>query len=41
MKIENSWGTNWGDHGYFTVPWSFFDTGDVQEAHAMGKLIQS
>ncbi|MFG3224127.1 C1 family peptidase [Kitasatospora sp. NPDC048194] len=41
VKIENSWGTNWGDHGYFTVPWSFFDTGDVQEAHAMGKLIQS
>ncbi|MFJ7962467.1 C1 family peptidase [Streptomyces sp. NPDC096324] len=41
VKIENSWGSRWGAGGYFTVPWSFFDTGDVDEVHAMGKLVQS
>ncbi|AHH99549.1 C1 family peptidase [Kutzneria viridogrisea] len=41
VKIENSWGTNWGDHGFFTVPWEFFDSSDMMEAHAMGKLVQS
>ncbi|GAA2250606.1 hypothetical protein GCM10010430_36810 [Kitasatospora cystarginea] len=41
VKIENSWGSSWGDGGFVTVPWSFFDTGDVQEVHAMGKLVQS
>ncbi|MBB5933137.1 C1 family peptidase [Streptomyces zagrosensis] len=41
VKIENSWGTGWGANGYFTVPWKFFDIGDVNEAHAMGKLVKS
>ncbi|WP_254068419.1 C1 family peptidase [Streptomyces sp. TM32] len=41
VKIENSWGGNWGDGGFFTVPWSFFDTGDVDEVSAMGKLVKS
>ncbi|MDH6128053.1 C1 family peptidase [Kitasatospora sp. GP82] len=41
VRIENSWGSGWGDGGFFTVPWSFFNTGDVQEVHAMGKLVQS
>ncbi|MBD0695814.1 C1 family peptidase [Streptomyces sp. CBMA123] len=40
VKIENSWGTGWGAGGFVTVPWSFFDTGDVDEVHAMGKLVQ-
>ncbi|WP_072479477.1 C1 family peptidase [Amycolatopsis australiensis] len=40
VKIENSWGANWGDGGFVTVPWSFFDTGDVMEIHAMGPLAQ-
>ncbi|MEU4089748.1 C1 family peptidase [Streptomyces aureus] len=39
VKIENSWGRNWGAGGFFTVPWSFFNTGDVDEIHAMGKLV--
>ncbi|SFW74978.1 C1 family peptidase [Amycolatopsis australiensis] len=40
VKIENSWGANWGDGGFVTVPWSFFDTGDVMEIHAMGAIAQ-
>ncbi|GLZ43351.1 C1 family peptidase [Actinokineospora sp. NBRC 105648] len=40
VKIENSWGTSWGARGFITVPWSFFDTGDVMEIHAMGKLVK-
>lgn len=40
VKIENSWGSGWGDSGFVTVPWSFFDTGDVMEIHAMGPLAQ-
>ncbi|MFF4704701.1 C1 family peptidase [Streptomyces sp. NPDC001288] len=38
VKIENSWGTSWGAGGYLTVPWDFFNTGDVMELHAVGKL---
>ena len=41
VKIENSWGSGWGARGFFTVPWSFFNTGDVDEIHAMGKLVKS
>jgi len=41
VKIENSWGSGWGDSGFVTVPWSFFSTGDVDEVNAMGKLVQS
>ncbi|WP_410585874.1 C1 family peptidase [Amycolatopsis sp. lyj-23] len=40
VKIENSWGSNWGYGGFVTVPWSFFDTGDVMEIHSMGPLAQ-
>ncbi|WP_042373268.1 C1 family peptidase [Streptacidiphilus neutrinimicus] len=41
VKIENSWGSSWGDGGFATVPWSFFNTGDVDEINAMGKLVQN
>ncbi|MDH6114681.1 hypothetical protein P3T36_001033 [Kitasatospora sp. MAP12-15] len=41
VKIENSWGSGWGDGGFVTVPWSFFSTGDVDEIHAVGGLVQN
>ncbi|MFF7638652.1 C1 family peptidase [Kitasatospora sp. NPDC008050] len=40
VTIENSWGTsNWGNGGFANLPWSFFNAGVVDEAHAMGKLV--
>ncbi|MFC4326327.1 C1 family peptidase [Streptomyces andamanensis] len=41
VKVENSWGSGWGDGGFFTVPWTFFSTGDVDEIHAVGRLATS
>ncbi|AKU15420.1 C1 family peptidase [Luteipulveratus mongoliensis] len=41
VKIQNSWGSEWGNHGFFTAPWSFITGRDVDEVHAMGKLVTS
>ncbi|MFI5782379.1 C1 family peptidase [Nocardia sp. NPDC051570] len=41
VTIENSWGANWGDSGFFTAPWSFITGGDVNEIHSMGRLVAS
>lgn len=40
VKIENSWGSAWGDGGFVTVPWDFFNTGDVMEINATGPIAQ-
>ncbi|AHH99745.1 hypothetical protein GCM10010174_16790 [Kutzneria viridogrisea] len=39
VRIQNSWGTSWGDGGFINVPWRFV-TGQVQEAEAVGKLVK-
>ncbi|WP_334028161.1 C1 family peptidase [Nocardia terpenica] len=39
VTIQNSWGPDWGNKGFFTAPWSFVTGGDVDEIHSMGRLI--
>ncbi|MFI1200062.1 C1 family peptidase [Streptomyces sp. NPDC020883] len=39
VRVENSWGGNWGDGGYINLSWDFL-AGQVQEANAIGKLVQ-
>jgi hypothetical protein len=40
LRIENSWGSRWGDHGYATLSWSFVNA-RVSEAIAVGPLAYS
>ncbi|MFI6999503.1 C1 family peptidase [Nocardia sp. NPDC050175] len=39
VTIENSWGSGWGANGFFTAPWSFITSSDVDEVHSMGRLV--
>ncbi|WP_329145446.1 C1 family peptidase [Streptomyces sp. NBC_01456] len=39
VRVENSWGGNWGDGGYINLSWDFL-AGQVEEANAIGKLVQ-
>jgi C1A family cysteine protease len=41
VTIENSWGTNWGNAGFFRMSWSTITGRDVNEVHSMGKLVLS
>ncbi|MEU9123496.1 C1 family peptidase [Streptomyces sp. NPDC048506] len=39
VRVENSWGSGWGDHGFINLSWKFL-TDQAWEANAVGKLIK-
>ncbi|KIZ16043.1 C1 family peptidase [Streptomyces natalensis] len=39
VRVENSWGANWGDGGYINLSWDFLAS-QVEEANAIGKLVK-
>ncbi|MFD8324985.1 C1 family peptidase [Streptomyces lydicus] len=40
VRVENSWGPDWGDHGFVNLPWKFLAGDQLMEANAVGKLIR-
>ncbi|QIS10694.1 C1 family peptidase [Nocardia arthritidis] len=38
VTIENTWGTGWGDSGFFTAPWTFITGDDVDSLYSMGPI---
>ncbi|MFF0627811.1 C1 family peptidase [Streptomyces sp. NPDC004296] len=39
VRVENSWGSGWGDHGFVNLSWKYLASNQVVEANAVGKLI--
>ncbi|MFI1769996.1 C1 family peptidase [Streptomyces sp. NPDC020800] len=39
VRVENSWGTNWGDSGFINFSWAYLSN-QVEEANAVGGLIK-
>ncbi|GAA3431329.1 C1 family peptidase [Kutzneria kofuensis] len=39
VRVQNSWGTNWGDGGFINLSWNYLSR-QVEEANAVGKLVQ-
>ncbi|AHH96639.1 C1 family peptidase [Kutzneria viridogrisea] len=40
VRVENSWGTGWGDGGFVNLSWSYL-TSAVLDAHSVGALVTS
>lgn len=38
--VRNSWGSGWGDKGYFYMPYDFFSNPDLADDFWVGKLIK-
>ncbi|MCK7628231.1 C1 family peptidase [Streptomyces sp. RS10V-4] len=39
VRVENSWGTGWGDRGFINLSWSYL-ADQAREANAVGKLVK-
>lgn len=40
VRVENSWGTGWGDGGFVNLSWDYL-TWAALDAHSVGKLVRS
>ncbi|WP_215544502.1 C1 family peptidase [Amycolatopsis sp. CA-230715] len=40
VRVENSWGTGWGDGGFANLSWDYL-TWAALDAHSVGKLVRS
>ena len=38
IKVMNSWGTEWGDNGYFYMPYTYLESGLCSDAWIMTKF---
>lgn len=41
VTVQNSWGKNWGDGGFFRIKWSVITGSDTVEINSVGKLVHA